>query len=162
MKTLKLPTTVVEDDATLTSTKITGDEVATLAEIVHHLQPGDIGRLRLTNTMLNKSIIDANASIRQLAKLFGVDYDELKPGERVKIPAEYASILFNERMELTPGSGSVTFYKTARGDRRISLQNVKKYAGVGDLLGLTYSRNVNGELVIILNISRFDEPLGGK
>ena len=41
MKTLKLPTTVVEDDATLTSTKITGDEVATLAEIVHYLQPGD-------------------------------------------------------------------------------------------------------------------------
>ena len=156
MKTLKLPTTVVEDDATLTSTKITGDEVATLAEIVHHLQPGDIGRLRLTNTMLNKSIIDANASIRQLAKLFGVDYDKLNPGERVKIPAEYASA------ELTPGSGSVTFYKTARGDRRISLQNVKKYAGVGDLLGLTYSRNANGDLVIILNISRFDEPLGGK
>jgi len=156
MKTLKLPTTVVEDDATLTSTKITGDEVATLAEIVHQLQPEDIGRLRLTNTMLNKSIIDANSSIRQLAKLFGVDYDKLYPGERVKIPAEYASA------ELTPGSGSVTFYKTARGDRRISLQNVKKYAGVGDLLGLTYSRNVNGELVIILNISRFDEPLGGK
>ena len=33
------------------------------------------GQLRLTNTMLNKSIIDANESIRKFAKLFGIDFN---------------------------------------------------------------------------------------
>ena len=49
--------------------------------------PEVIGVLGLTKTMLDKSIIDANESIRRLAMLFHVDYDELKAGERRKIPA---------------------------------------------------------------------------
>ena len=98
------------------------------------------GILNLTKTMIDKSIIDANASIRQLARLFDVDYDDLQPGQRVKVP----SIL----QDKTPST--VTFYKTARGDRRISVQKIKSIAGIGDRLELSWARQTSGELILII------------
>ena len=49
--------------------------------ILETLHP-DFGQLRLTKTMLEKSIIDANVSIRRFAKLFQVDFETMKAGER--------------------------------------------------------------------------------
>ncbi len=100
------------------------------------------GVLKITKTMLDKSIIDANQSIRQLARLFGVDYDDMQPMERVRIP--YIS------SESTSESSTVTFYKTARGDRRISIQKIKEIAGEGDTLSLMWARNESGELILII------------
>ena len=90
--------------------------------------------------MLDKCIIDANASIRQLARLFDVDYDELMPSEKVKVP----SLLCNG------AEATVTFYKTARGDRRISIQKIKEIAGAGDTLELTWGKSEAGELILIV------------
>ncbi len=104
--------------------------------------PEVIGVLGLTKTMLDKSIIDANESIRRLAMLFHVDYDELKAGERRKIPA-----LFSTGTEST-----VTFYKTARGDRRISIQQINKEAAVGNTLNLTYAHSADGTLILVVKV----------
>ena len=49
----------------------------------------DSGQLRLTNTMLNKSIIDANESIRKFAKLFGIDFNFMEKGQKHKLLAYY-------------------------------------------------------------------------
>ena len=104
--------------------------------------PEVIGVLGLTKTMLDKSIIDANESIRRLAMLFHVDYDELKAGERRKIPA-----LFSTGTEST-----VTFYKTARGDRRISIQQINKEASAGNTLNLTYAHSTDGTLLLVVKV----------
>lgn len=104
------------------------------------INPTTVGTLNLTKTMLDKAIIDANASIRQLARLFGVDYDELQAGERVQVPS-----ILEDKTEAT-----VTFYKTARGDRRISIQKIKKIASEGDTLSLTWARRESGELILVI------------
>lgn len=128
------------NEAGLTIDKVTAGEFG----ILKTLRPDNIGRLRLTRTMLEKFIIDANKSIRQLAQLFGVDYERLKAGEKIRIPAEYSG---------SGNAGSVTFYCTARGDRRVSLQGIKAEAVAGDLLGLGYERRESGELVLIVNVT---------
>lgn len=101
------------------------------------------GFLKITKTMLDKSIIDANQSIRQLARLFGVDYDDMQPMERVRIP-------YISSVSTSESSTVVTFYKTARGDRRISIQKIKEIAGEGDTLSLMWARNESGELILII------------
>jgi len=121
------------------------EQVQTLVEKDHNLislNPEVIAVLNLTYTMLNKSIIDANQSIRRLAMLFHVDYDELKAGERRKIPALFA----------TGTKSTVTFYKTKRGDRRISIQKINKEAEVGDTLNLTYAHSADGSLILVVRV----------
>lgn len=105
------------------------------------INPTTVGTLNLTKTMLDKAIIDANASIRQLARLFDVDYDDLQVGERVQVPS-----ILEDKTEAT-----VTFYRTARGDRRISIQKIKQIAKAGDTLSLTWARRESGELILVLN-----------
>ena len=104
------------------------------------INPTTVGTLNLTKTMLDKAIIDANASVRQLARLFGVDYDELKAGEKVQVPS-----ILEDKTEAT-----VTFYRTARGDRRISIQKIKQIASAGDTLNLTWARKESGELILVI------------
>jgi len=121
------------------------EQVQALVEKDHNLislNPDVIGVLNLTSTMLNKSIIDANKSIRRLAMLFHVDYDELKAGERRKIPALFA----------TGTKSTVTFYKTKRGDRRISIQKINKEAEAGDTLNLTYAHSADGSLILVVRV----------
>ena len=45
--------------------------------------PDPTATLTLTATMLDKSIIDANATVRKLALYLGVDYSKMVNGERV-------------------------------------------------------------------------------
>ena len=46
--------------------------------------------INITDTMLNKSIIDANKSVCALAKDFSFDYNEAECGQRQPLPAAYA------------------------------------------------------------------------
>ena len=63
----------------------------------------------LSETMLNKAIIDANGTIRQFGRLFGIDFDEMEAGDRTQVDAEF--------LDGTPTM--LSFYKTRnRGDRR--------------------------------------------
>ena len=111
--------------------------------IIKNLSP-DVGTLRLTSTMINKHIIDANASIRRLALLLGVDMEQMTNGDKVTIQGEYE--------DGTPCN--VNFYRTKkRSDRRVSLSNIKKHTEVGDFLALSYKRNEQGDYILIINVT---------
>ena len=58
-----------------TAVNLNAIEIAVKANNLVRFNPSVIGVLDLTRTMLEKSIIDANESIRRLSKLFHVDYD---------------------------------------------------------------------------------------
>ena len=108
----------------------------------------DFGQLRLTNTMLNKAIIDANTSIRRFAKLFGIDFDTMVNGEKHKLLAYYEDDTVC----------TISFYKTVnRGDRRLSISNIKKKAEINDLIAFNYKRiivdNDLDQTVIVINVT---------
>ena len=107
------------------------------------------GQLRLTNTMINKSIIDANESIRKFAKLFGIDSNFMEKGQKHKLLAYYDD---------DDSVCTLSFYKTVnRGDRRLSISGIRKKAQVNDLIALTYKRilldNDMQENVIVINVT---------
>lgn len=97
-------------------------------------------QIKLTKTMLEKSIIDANLSVRRLSKRLkglDIDYDKMKCGEKHKVGA--VILLTND--QACSSISEVRFYRTTRGDRRISIKNARKHFEVGDTLTLK-SRNI--------------------
>ena len=83
--------------------------------------------INITDTMLNKSIIDANKSVCALAKNFSFDYNEAECGQRQPLEAAYAD----------GTEAKVTFYRAkTRGDKRISIKNLRKFAAEGDTVKL--------------------------
>ena len=116
-------------------------------KILKTLSP-DFGQLRLTNTMLNKAIIDANTSIRRFAKLFGIDFDTMVNGEKHSLSATYED-----------GTNcNLSFYRTVnRGDRRLSISGIKKKAEINDLIAFNYKRiivdNDLDQTVIVINVT---------
>ena len=106
-------------------------------------------KIKLTKTMLDKSIIDANKTVQKfLTDDFEISYDDPFFVERGKlaITGEYAD---GERV-------NVRFYRTGkRGDRRISIQKLKQYAEAGDEVILTSNlEDADGEYLIYINIVR--------
>ena len=99
----------------------------------------------LTPTMLNKSTIDANASIRAFAKLVGVDYDQIGRGEKIKIQGEF-----------TDGTPTViSFYRCAtRADRRFSVKDIKRRCKAGDTVALTFKVTPEGDVVWVVNVTQ--------
>ena len=96
----------------------------------------------ITKTMLDKSIIDANTSVRNfLEHDFGMNYDDkFFTAEWYDIEKERtmrnAFFVVGEYADGT--EADVKFYRSAkRGDRRISIQKLKQYAEVGDKVILT-------------------------
>ncbi len=106
--------------------------------------PKDHGTLRLTKTMLEKSIIDANSSLRAFAYHFGVDFTDMVSGEKRYIEAQYE--------DGTPCR--LSFYRTAnRGDRRFSCSGLRKRAEIGDLIALT-RKTVRSKEVLVVNVTQ--------
>jgi len=104
-------------------------------------------QIRLSKTMLDKSIIDANKSVRDLALNFGIDFDKMKNGDKYEVLA---------RFDDTNQESVVRFYKTInRGDRRVSIKNIKQYASIGDLIALSacLPKDENKDIIII-NVTR--------
>ena len=92
-------------------------------------------KIKLTKTMLNKSIIDANKSVREfLEQELDYSYDKLEAD--VSDGKYYHNYWCNALYEDdTPTI--VTFYKSrTRGDRRISIKNLRKFAEEGDTVKL--------------------------
>ena len=99
-------------------------------------------KIKLTKTMLDKSIIDANISVcKFLDHDFGMNYND-------KFFTEEWYDLEKERTmrngffvvgEYADGTeANVKFYRSAkRGDKRISIQKLKQYAEAGDEVILT-------------------------
>ena len=83
--------------------------------------------IRLTNTMLNKSIIDANKTVCDFAESFDFKYSDADAGDRFELVGRYKD---NTKCK-------VSFYKAkGRGDKRISITGLKKFAEVGDTVTL--------------------------
>ena len=104
-------------------------------------------QIRLSKTMLDKSIIDANKSVRDLALNFGIDFDKMKNGDKYEVLA---------RFDDTNQKSVVRFYKTInRGDRRVSIKGIKQYANIGDLIALSacLPKDDNKDIIII-NVTR--------
>ena len=88
--------------------------------------------INITNTMLNKSIIDANKSVCDLAKQFSFDYSEADCGAKHPVSGKYAD----------GTEARVTFYKAkTRGDKRISITKLKHQAEAGDVVTLKKSKD---------------------
>ena len=104
-------------------------------------------QIRLSKTMLDKSIIDANKSVRDLALNFGIDFDKMKNGDKYEVLA---------RFDDTNQESVVRFYKTInRGDRRVSIKNIKQYASIGDLIALSACLpKDDNKYIIIINVTR--------
>jgi hypothetical protein len=95
--------------------------------------------INLTETMLNKSIIDANKTVRDFAKAkFEFDYDTVEAGTKEQISAKYV----DDNSEAT-----VSFYTAkTRGDKRISISGLKKKAEAGQVVSLS---SFHGEFIKI-------------
>jgi len=91
-------------------------------------------KIKLTKTMLDKSIIDANKSVREfLEQELDYAYDKLEADVDGKYTHKYWCHALYE--DDTPTI--VTFYKSrTRGDRRISIKNLRKFAQEGDTVKL--------------------------
>ena len=92
-------------------------------------------KIKLTKTMLDKSIIDANKSVREfLEQELDYTYDKLEAD--VSDGKYYHNYWCNALYEDdTPTI--VTFYKSrTRGDKRISIKNLRKFAEEGDTVKL--------------------------
>ena len=99
-------------------------------------------KIKLTKTMLNKSIIDANKTVCDfLDHDFGMNYndrfftEEWYDTEKERT-VRNAFLVVGEYADGT--EGDVKFYRSAkRGDKRISIQKLKQYAEAGDEVILT-------------------------
>ncbi len=91
-------------------------------------------KIKLTKTMLNKSIIDANKSVREfLEQELDYAYEKLEADVDGKYYGKYWCHALYE--DDTPTI--VSFYKSkTRGDRRISIKNLRKFAAEGDTVKL--------------------------
>ena len=110
------------------------------------IKPTEPAKLVLTKTMLEKAIIDANASVRQFGRLFGVVYEDMAAGNRVQLDAEF----------LDGSRTTLSFYKTRnRGDRRFSIRGIKKQAEIGDTIALCVRVDAStGETALVINVDR--------
>ena len=96
----------------------------------------------VTGTILNKSIQDCNASLRDLLKRENVlDYDTLTAGDKVTLEGVYS-----DGTETT-----VSAYKAkTRGDKRIWFNGLKNYADAGDVMALV----IRGGKLVIQNVTK--------
>ncbi|EPR13998.1 MvaI/BcnI family restriction endonuclease [Ruminiclostridium papyrosolvens] len=122
-------------------------EEAMLAEITKRSR-AEYTLIRMTNTMINKSIIDASASFRNITRENGiVDYKSLVPGGE-KLYCE-ALIIVNDVYE-----SKVSLYrpKTKNGDPRFWIYGLKNILSTNDLVYISFYK---GRLVIIPLVHRY-------
>ena len=107
-------------------------------------------RIKLTNTMLDKSIIDANKTVQSfLLEDFGMDYTD-KFFTEVVFNAEkdkWERNKFTVMGEYIDGEeANITFYRSGkRGDKRISIQKLRQYADAGNEVRLISDSESDGD-----------------
>ena len=117
-------------------------------------------KIKLTKTMLDKSIIDANKSVQQfLDHDFGMNYDNpFFTKEWYDLDTERtmrnAFLVVGEYAD--GAEANIKFYRSAkRGDKRISIQKLKQYAEAGDEVILTSdAESLHDGIRIHINIVR--------
>ena len=99
-------------------------------------------KIKLTKTMLDKSIIDANKTVQTfLYEDFGMDYNDKFFTEHYY---NYDTDKFERKRFFVMGEyidgeeAKITFYRSGkRGDKRISIQKLRQYADAGDEVRLS-------------------------
>jgi len=106
---------------------------------------------KVTKTMLDKSIMDANKEIcRFLSEHDFLDYDILAMTEKVYLPCKLQA---NVGSDYKPSK--ISCYKTNRGDKRIWIKGLKDIAKAGDKLNLRlYENGGNIKEIIVHNITK--------
>jgi hypothetical protein len=120
-------------------------------------------RIKLTKTMLNKSIIDANKTVQSfLLEDFGMDYadkfftEQFYNADKDRFERNKFTII-GEYIDGT--EADITFYRSGkRGDKRISIQKLKQYADAGDEVRLSSdAESLHDGIRIFIQIHR---PIG--
>ena len=94
-----------------------------------------MSEIKITKTMLDKSICDCNQSVRDLLRDEGIlDYEDLEAGDREQIDATLL-VRIGKGWEAW-GSKLSCYRAKGRGDKRIWLSEFKKHAKEGDVLEL--------------------------
>ena len=106
--------------------------------------PQPTATIDLTFTMLDKCIIDANATVRRFAFAHGVDFTQLEKG------GENGVVI--EARHFGGEDCKIKFYLTKRGDRRLSISKLKSLAGDGDTVAITMMDGV-----VVINLTKVDE-----
>ena len=103
---------------------------------------GEAALFHVTGTILNKSIQDCNAAVRDLLKREGVlDYDTLNAGDKVTLEGVY-----DDGTETT-----ISAYRAkTRGDKRIWFNGLKNHANAGDVMALV----IRGGKLVIQNVTK--------
>lgn len=114
--------------------------------VVRSLDP-QFPHLKLTYTMWDKNNIDGGV-FERFASLYGVNYKTMKNGDKQTLSAVF-------RFNGSDTPTKINFYKTkARGDKRFSIQSIKKKSKAGDIIALTYEHDPKtNQNIIILNLT---------
>ena len=98
-----------------------------------------MSKIKLTQTMLDKSICDCNQSTRNLLRDEGIlDYDDLEAGHREQIDI---TLLAYVGKGWEAWVSQLSCYRAnGRGDKRIWLTNLRRHAQAGDVLEIQVIR----------------------
>ena len=99
---------------------------------------------KVTQTMLDKSIQDANKDIcKFLLDNNFIDYNELT--KKVYLPCKLQVAVGSPRKP-----SRISCYKTTRGDKRIWIKGLKDISKAGDILNL----KINNKEIIVHNLTK--------
>lgn len=104
-----------------------------LIEIIHKYIRNEFALIRITETMLKKSIMDSSFEVREVLKLYGIaDYSNISQGDKV---LRSCTILSSKGIS----EENVSYYRprTKKGDPRFWVYALKKYLEVGNLVYFT-------------------------
>ena len=96
--------------------------------------------------MLNKYIIDAKKDVLDLFDIGLEDFNYTRKPSAIYVSADYESD--------TEIQVQIKFYKTTRGDKRMSIPNLRKYAEVGDYLWFQDISQEDGGLYFRIHIGK--------
>ena len=105
-----------------------------------------IPHIKITDTMLNKYIIDAKKDVLDLFDIGLEDFNYTRKPSAIYVSADYESD--------TEIQVQIKFYKTTRGDKRMSIPNLRKYAEVGDYLWFQDISQEDGGLYFRIHIGK--------
>ena len=96
--------------------------------------------------MLNKYIIDAKKDVLDLFDIGLEGFDYTRKPSAIYVSANYESD--------TEIQVQIKFYKTTRGDKRMSIPNLRKYAEVGDYVWFEDISQEDGGLYFRIHIDK--------
>lgn len=132
------------------------DELETI-NVIHKYNELDYVLIRVTETMVQKNIIDSNALLRDLLKKYDiVDYNKIMNGKSNSYRTD-ALFLSNATERIL----SLNFYRVSnkRSDPRFSIRFIKRHVAdsfinIGDLLYISVFYDINIPKLVVINLSK--------